>query len=56
MQRALRHFASLSFWDYHDNLPDEIEEIADKNLSCLKKTQNIRLYISRRLKTSGRSE
>jgi hypothetical protein len=33
----MRHFASPSFWELYENLPDSIRELADKNYELLKK-------------------
>jgi len=32
----MRHFASPSFWELYKNLPDSIQELADKNFELLK--------------------
>lgn len=32
----MRHFASPSFWDLYDELPPDIQEVADKNFELLK--------------------
>jgi mRNA-degrading endonuclease RelE of RelBE toxin-antitoxin system len=32
----MRHFASPSFWEKYEELPDSIQELADKNYGILK--------------------
>lgn len=32
----MRHFASPSFWEKYEELPDSIQELADKNYEILK--------------------
>jgi mRNA-degrading endonuclease RelE of RelBE toxin-antitoxin system len=32
----MRHFASPSFWERYEELPDSIQELADKNYEILK--------------------
>lgn len=32
----MRHFASPSFWEKYEELPDSIQELADKNFELLK--------------------
>ena len=32
----MRHFASPSFWENYEELPDSIQELADKNFKLLK--------------------
>lgn len=32
----MRHFASPSFWEQYEELPDSIQELADKNYEILK--------------------
>jgi len=32
----MRHFASPSFWELYEELPDSIQELADKNFEFLK--------------------
>ena len=32
----MRHFASPSFWEQYEELPDSIRELADKNYEILK--------------------
>ncbi len=32
----MRHFASPSFWERYEELPDTIQELADKNFELLK--------------------
>jgi len=34
------HHTSPSFWKYYDDLPEEIQEQADKNFELLKKNSN----------------
>lgn len=32
----MRHFTTADFWDYYDNLPEQIQKVADKNYELLK--------------------
>jgi hypothetical protein len=32
----MKHYASPSFWECYDNLPESIKELADKNYQLLK--------------------
>jgi hypothetical protein len=32
----MRHFASPSFWESYDELPPDVQEVADKNFELLK--------------------
>ncbi len=36
MPRALKHYASSSFWEEYKNLPEDIQRLADKNFELLK--------------------
>jgi len=33
----MKHFASSSFWDHYEKLPQSIQELADRNFDLLKK-------------------
>jgi len=33
----MRHFANSSFWDHYEELPQPIQELADRNFDLLKK-------------------
>ena len=36
MQRIMKHFTYPSFWDCYQNLPESIQQLADKNFKLLK--------------------
>jgi len=36
MSRALKHYASPSFWEEYEKLPENIKKLADKNFELLK--------------------
>jgi mRNA-degrading endonuclease RelE of RelBE toxin-antitoxin system len=47
----MRHFASPSFWEKYDELPDSIQELANKNYEILKSDPK---YPSLHLKKAGK--
>ena len=40
MQRIMKHFADLNFWEYYYKLPVSIQQLADKNFNLLKQNPN----------------
>jgi hypothetical protein len=36
----MKHFASPQFWELYQNLPSQIQELADKNFNLLKQDPN----------------
>jgi len=50
VQRAIKHYASPSFWDCYSKLPQDIRKIADKNFKLLKDSPS---HSSLRLKKVG---
>lgn len=47
----MKHFASPSFWEVYERLPDEVRRIADRNFGVLKQNP---YYPSLHLKKVGR--
>ncbi|NEP11377.1 MAG: hypothetical protein F6K14_14435 [Symploca sp. SIO2C1] len=41
MPGNLKHFTTTQFWEYYRQLPQEIQELADRNYDLLKQVPNI---------------